>query len=108
MNDGSTLSNLQVVLNPDSTEGYDLITDAKIHTGAAVTVVGELVASIGGKQKVRCANCSLCTGVWLFFFSGNQLHGAITSKVFGPNNARQIEGAVSAWLFSYQQRSELT
>ena len=52
MNDGSTLSGLQVVLNPEC-EGYSLIEDGQVATGASVAVVGELTESPGGRQKAR-------------------------------------------------------
>ncbi|KAK9844430.1 hypothetical protein WJX74_002376 [Apatococcus lobatus] len=50
VNDGSTLSGLQVVVNPDC-EGYSLIDDGQVATGASVAVVGELTESPGGRQK---------------------------------------------------------
>ncbi|KAK9847378.1 hypothetical protein WJX84_006439 [Apatococcus fuscideae] len=52
VNDGSTLSGLQVVVNPDC-EGYSLIDDGQVATGASVAVVGELTESPGGRQKVE-------------------------------------------------------
>eukprot|EP00210_Caulerpa_lentillifera_P004568 g4358.t1 len=50
ISDGSTVENLQIILD-SSSKGYDSIKD--IHTGAAITVRGKLVASLGGKQKVE-------------------------------------------------------
>lgn len=50
------LSGLQVVIDLEC-EGYSLIEDGKIHTGAAVCAHGELVSSPGGKQKVSDAVC---------------------------------------------------
>ncbi|CAM6128902.1 unnamed protein product [Calypogeia fissa] len=52
VNDGSTLSNLQVVVNSDA-EGYDTIESGLVTTGASVAVEGELIASVGSKQKVE-------------------------------------------------------
>ena len=52
VNDGSSISGLQVVVNPDC-DGYALITEGGVSTGAAVTVRGTLVASPGGKQAVE-------------------------------------------------------
>lgn len=51
VNDGSTLSGLQIVAQPEI-QGWDLIVNGDINTGAAVAVSGELVGSLGGKQKV--------------------------------------------------------
>jgi asparaginyl-tRNA synthetase len=51
VNDGSTLSNLQVVLTPNI-NNYDEIL-ANLQTGAAIKVIGTLVTSIGGKQSVE-------------------------------------------------------
>jgi asparaginyl-tRNA synthetase len=51
VNDGSTLSNLQVVLTPNINK-YDEIL-ANLQTGAAIKVIGTLVSSIGGKQSVE-------------------------------------------------------
>lgn len=52
VNDGSMLSGLQIVVGSEC-EGYNLIADGEIHTGAAVSAKGELVESPGGKQKVN-------------------------------------------------------
>ena len=52
VNDGSTLTGLQVVVNPEC-EGYGLIDDGRVATGASVAVIGELTESPGGRQKVR-------------------------------------------------------
>ena len=52
INDGSTLSGLQVVVQPD-VPGYNLLEDGTVNTGAAVRVQGELVESPGRGQKVR-------------------------------------------------------
>lgn len=51
INDGSTLASLQVILDQE-VEGYQLIEEGKLSTGAAITVRGTLVDSPGGKQKV--------------------------------------------------------
>ena len=51
INDGSTLASLQVILD-QSVDGYQLVEEGRISTGAAVTVSGTLVESPGGKQKV--------------------------------------------------------
>ncbi|CAD7704410.1 unnamed protein product [Ostreobium quekettii] len=59
VSDGSTLAGLQVVLDPKTTEGYSLVEESQIHTGAAVRAMGELVASPGGKQKVEIQAISL-------------------------------------------------
>lgn len=48
LNDGSCLSNIQVVVDEDI-DGYDLT--PKIHTGASVSVIGALVESPGKGQK---------------------------------------------------------
>jgi aspartyl/asparaginyl-tRNA synthetase len=52
VNDGSTVSGIQVVIQPEAL-GFDLIASGAINTGAAVAVQGQLVESPGGKQKVR-------------------------------------------------------
>lgn len=52
VNDGSSMAGLQVVINPDC-DGYNLITEGEVSTGAAITVQGTLVASPGGKQAVE-------------------------------------------------------
>lgn len=51
VNDGSTLSGLQVVVDPE-VPGYDLLENGTINTGAAVRVQGQLVESPGRNQKV--------------------------------------------------------
>ncbi len=45
VNDGSTLSNLQLVMEPDNFPVLD-----EINTGTSIKVVGDLVSSQGGKQ----------------------------------------------------------
>ncbi len=50
LNDGSTLNNLQLVINPENYEENFL---KKISTGAAVYAEGELVESLGKGQKVE-------------------------------------------------------
>jgi len=50
LNDGSTNNNLQIVVNQDNIDANDL---KKITTGAAIGVVGKLVASQGKGQKVE-------------------------------------------------------
>ncbi|XP_056859009.1 asparagine--tRNA ligase, chloroplastic/mitochondrial isoform X2 [Raphanus sativus] len=52
INDGSCLSNLQCVMNPDA-EGYDQVEGGSVLTGASVSVQGTIVASQGTKQKVE-------------------------------------------------------
>ncbi|KAL0688800.1 hypothetical protein Bca4012_088477 [Brassica carinata] len=52
INDGSCLSNLQCVMNPDA-EGYDQVEAGSVLTGASVSVQGTIVASQGTKQKVE-------------------------------------------------------
>ncbi|CAF2150583.1 unnamed protein product [Brassica napus] len=52
INDGSCLSNLQCVMNPDA-EGYDQVEAGSVLTGASVCVQGTIVASQGTKQKVE-------------------------------------------------------
>ncbi|MFH2141979.1 MAG: asparagine--tRNA ligase [Bacteroidota bacterium] len=49
LNDGSTISNLQIVI--DKPELFNLITD--IHTGVALSVLGKIVISKGGEQKME-------------------------------------------------------
>ncbi|HBD93423.1 MAG: asparagine--tRNA ligase [Spirochaetes bacterium GWF1_31_7] len=49
LNDGSTIQNLQIIIN-DTVPGYS-DTISTLTTGASVEVVGNLVASQGGKQK---------------------------------------------------------
>lgn len=51
VNDGSTVSNIQVVLN-NNLPSYEELTQT-IQTGACVRVVGTLVSSLGGKQAVE-------------------------------------------------------
>ena len=53
LNDGSTIKNVQVVVNADE-ENQKLLD--KIHTGAALSVDGELVQSVGSGQAVEI-NC---------------------------------------------------
>ncbi|KAG6541924.1 hypothetical protein Mapa_016649 [Marchantia paleacea] len=52
VNDGSTLSNLQAVVQND-VEGYDTIESGLVTTGASVALEGELIGSQGSKQKVE-------------------------------------------------------
>ncbi|KAL3140446.1 hypothetical protein ABBQ38_004705 [Trebouxia sp. C0009 RCD-2024] len=52
VNDGSTLSGLQVVVQPE-VPGYDLLENGIVNTGAAVRVQGQLVESPGRNQKVE-------------------------------------------------------
>ncbi|KAK6935177.1 Aminoacyl-tRNA synthetase, class II (D/K/N) [Dillenia turbinata] len=52
VNDGSCLSNMQCVVNPDA-EGYDQVEAGLITTGASIHVQGVLVESQGSKQKVE-------------------------------------------------------
>ena len=58
VNDGSTLSGLQVVVQPE-VPGYDLLENGSINTGAAVRVQGQLVESPGRNQKVCTAQASV-------------------------------------------------
>jgi asparaginyl-tRNA synthetase len=51
LNDGSQLSNIQIVLD-SSLKGYEDLIE-KIQTGAAISVTGELVQSPGGKQSLE-------------------------------------------------------
>ena len=51
VSDGSSMANLQVVLNPDLANYQEVLT--QISTGAAVEVSGKLVASQGKGQKVE-------------------------------------------------------
>ena len=50
LNDGSTINNIQIVVDKTSTEA-DLL--AKITTGACIGVTGKLVESVGGGQAVE-------------------------------------------------------
>src|SRR5476651_1989533 len=50
LNDGSTNSNIQVVVDFENTDPSIL---KRLTTGAAISVVGELVASLGKGQKVE-------------------------------------------------------
>ncbi|MFA8299875.1 MAG: asparagine--tRNA ligase [Hyphomicrobiales bacterium] len=50
LNDGSTINNIQVVVDFEKINEDEL---AKIHTGAAISVKGELVESQGSGQKVE-------------------------------------------------------
>ncbi|KAG2256216.1 hypothetical protein Bca52824_075510 [Brassica carinata] len=52
INDGSCLSNLQCVMNPDA-EGYHQVESGSVLTGASISVQGTIVASQGTKQKVE-------------------------------------------------------
>ncbi len=51
VNDGSTVSNIQVILNNSLTNYEELV--QTIQTGACVTISGVLVSSPGGKQSVE-------------------------------------------------------
>ena len=61
LNDGSTLAGLQVIVQPDA-EGTNLLEEGSVSTGSAVAVVGELVTSPGGKQKVRLLDACIPEG----------------------------------------------
>ncbi len=50
LNDGSTIRNIQVVVNPDLA-GMDILDD--IHTGASLRISGKLVASPGTGQAIE-------------------------------------------------------
>ena len=50
VNDGSTLQNLQLVVDKESTDAEVL---KQLHTGAAIEAVGELVESQGGGQATE-------------------------------------------------------
>ncbi len=50
LNDGSTINNVQVVVDVDDITSSIL---EKVHTGAALTIVGELVESSGSGQNVE-------------------------------------------------------
>ncbi|KAK7265930.1 hypothetical protein RJT34_33555 [Clitoria ternatea] len=52
INDGSCLSNMQCVLDPE-VEGYDQVESGSVTTGASIWVQGVLVKSQGSKQKVE-------------------------------------------------------
>mmetsp|Transcript_18601 Transcript_18601/g.33169 ORF Transcript_18601/g.33169 Transcript_18601/m.33169 type:complete len:625 (-) Transcript_18601:71-1945(-) len=51
--DGSSLGGLQVVLNPESTAGWELLEEGAFATGASIIASGEIVASVGGKQTIE-------------------------------------------------------
>lgn len=57
VNDGSTFENLQVVV-PNTWPGYAEVVPA-LYPGTSIEVVGQLVASQGGKQKVEVAAVSV-------------------------------------------------
>ncbi len=59
VNDGSSMSGLQVVVQPEC-EGYAVVSEGGVGTGASVAVRGEVVASPGGKQAV----CGWLCDVW--------------------------------------------
>ena len=61
VNDGSTLSGLQVLVEPD-TEGYCLVDNNTINTGSAVRVQGELVESPARGQLVSITDTVLWCG----------------------------------------------
>jgi asparaginyl-tRNA synthetase len=50
LNDGSTINNVQIVVNIDSTNEEKL---AKIHTGASLSIDGELIKSEGKGQNIE-------------------------------------------------------
>ncbi|WIA31797.1 hypothetical protein OEZ86_002666 [Tetradesmus obliquus] len=52
VNDGSTMSGIQVVVEPGA-EGWELLEGGQLATGAAVCASGQLVASPGAKQAVE-------------------------------------------------------
>lgn len=58
VNDGSSMQSLQVVVEPTA-QGYELLTDGAVNTGASVVVSGELAQSPGGKQAVELRASSL-------------------------------------------------
>jgi asparaginyl-tRNA synthetase len=57
VNDGSTFENLQVVV-PNTWSGYAEVVPA-LYPGTSIEVVGQLVASQGGKQKVEVSASSV-------------------------------------------------
>jgi hypothetical protein len=59
--DGSSLGGLQVVLNPESTAGWELLEEGAFATGASIIASGEIVASVGGKQTVRSHHPPQCS-----------------------------------------------
>lgn len=58
VNDGSSLSGLQVVVGDDA-EGHSLIQDGQVTTGCSIAAFGELVESPGGKQAIELKASSL-------------------------------------------------
>ena len=50
LNDGSTINNIQIVVDVDDNSEKTL---EKVHTGAALSIIGELVESAGSGQKVE-------------------------------------------------------
>lgn len=58
VNDGSCLGNLQVVLAPDA-EGYTLIEEGSVSTGASVSITGVLAESPGSGQDVEVKGSKL-------------------------------------------------
>lgn len=76
VNDGSTLSGLQVVVQPE-VPGYELLDNGTINTGAAVRVQGELVESPGRNQKV-CTAFLLLTDMCRVF---PKLHLALSCRL---------------------------
>lgn len=52
INDGSNLAGIQTIVDP-GTAGYDHIERNEVHTGCSVEVIGDIVASPGGQQKVE-------------------------------------------------------
>ena len=63
VNDGSSLSGLQVVVDGNS-GAYALVRSGDVTTGAAIRATGHLVRSVGGKQNVelKCSELSLVGG----------------------------------------------
>ena len=59
INDGSSMANLQVVLNPDLPNYEDVLT--QLNTGASVTVTGVLVESPAKGQRIelKAGNCQV-------------------------------------------------
>jgi len=51
INDGSTIDNIQIVVNVDDLDNEKLLSN--IHIGAALSIIGKLVESVGSKQKIE-------------------------------------------------------
>ncbi|CDZ80908.1 Asparagine--tRNA ligase [Candidatus Rubidus massiliensis] len=58
INDGSTLSNFQIVANAGEIPNYDTLL-AQITTGASISVKGKIVQSPGKNQSVECQASSI-------------------------------------------------